>query len=64
VCREAGTHRILNTFSVEGSSLDICKSNVGRATGRAWELYDKKRAPEHRRFDVGNGEWVDCYCEN
>ena len=64
VCREVGTHKILNTFTVEGSKLDICKDNVGIATGIAWELYDKKRAPEHRRFDVGNGEWVGCYCNS
>ncbi len=64
VCREAGTHTILNTFTVEGSSLDICKNNVGIATSRAWELYYKKKTAEHRRFDVGSGEWVGCYCRN
>jgi hypothetical protein len=62
VCREAGTHNILNTFTVEGSNLEICKGNVGIATGRAWELYDKKKDPEHRRFDVGRGDWIGCYC--
>lgn len=64
VCREAGTHRILNTFSVEGSSLEICRGNVSIAAGRAWELYERKKEPEHRRFDIGSGEWVRCYCEN
>jgi hypothetical protein len=62
VCREVSTHNILNTFTVDGSKLDICKGNVGIATDRAWELYDRKKTPEHRRFDVGNGDWVGCYC--
>ena len=53
MCKEAGTHRITSTFSVEGSNLGICKGNVAVATGRVWELYDKKKAAEHRRFDVG-----------
>ena len=64
VCREAGTHRILNTFTVEGSALDICRGNIRIAAGRAWELYDRKKEPEHRRFDIGNGKWVGCYCED
>ncbi len=64
VCREVSTHNILNTFTVDGSKLDICRGNVGIAAGRAWELYDRKKEPEHRRFDVGNGEWVRCYCGN
>ncbi len=62
VCREAGTHSILNTFTVEGSKLDVCRENVSIAADRAWKLYDKKESPEHKRFDVGNGEWVGCYC--
>ena len=62
VCREANTHRITATFTIEGSSLDTCKGNVGMATARAWELYERKKEPEHRRFDVGNGEWIGCYC--
>ena len=63
VCREVSTHNILNTFTVDGSKLDICKGNVRVAADRAWELYDRKKTPEHRRFDVGNGEWIECYCE-
>ncbi len=64
VCREAETHSILNTFTIEGKILDTCKGNVSIATAMAWELYDRKKEPEHRRFDVGSGEWVGCYCEN
>jgi len=62
ISRETGTHAITGTFDVQGGKLEQCKSNVEQAAKEAWELYDHKREPEHRRFDVGRGEWVGCYC--
>jgi hypothetical protein len=60
--REAVTHKIMGTFGIEGKELDNCEVHVETAAGTAWELYNKKKEPEHRRFDVGSGEWVGCYC--
>lgn len=62
VCREKVTHNVLKTFNIEGSELERCKSNVKIAAEKAWDLYDGKKTPEHRRFDVGTGEFVGCYC--
>ncbi|MDE1828176.1 MAG: PD-(D/E)XK nuclease family protein [Candidatus Micrarchaeota archaeon] len=62
ISREPGSHVITGTFDVEGEELAQCKSNVAEAANEAWQLYDRKREPEHRRFDVGKGEWVRCYC--
>ncbi|MDE1856285.1 MAG: PD-(D/E)XK nuclease family protein [Candidatus Micrarchaeota archaeon] len=63
ISRETGTHVVTGTFDVEGEELEKCKSNVAQAASEAWHLYEHKREPEHRRYDVGNGEWVRCYCE-
>ena len=60
--REAETHKILGNFGIEGKELDTCKGNVGMAADVAWKLYDRQKEPEHRRFDVGSGEWIGCYC--
>jgi len=32
------------------------REQIETAAGTAWELYEKKKEPEHRRFDMGNGE--------
>ncbi len=60
--REVGTHRVLGNFGIEGKALDTCKDHVGIAADMAWKLYNREKEPEHRRFDVGSGEWIGCYC--
>jgi len=50
--REAVTHKIMGTFSIEGEELDNCEDHIETATDIAWKLYEKKKEPEHRRFDV------------
>ena len=60
--RETGTDRIIRQYEMDSSGLDSCTANMPTAIGTAWRIYDREKEPEHRRLDVGSGEWVGCYC--
>jgi hypothetical protein len=40
--------------------LGACMANMGSVITDAWNLYEEKREPEHRRLDVEEGEWTDA----
>ena len=60
--REKGTDRIMQQFEMGSARLDNCISNVDTAISTAWRLYKKEKEPEHRRFDVEDGKWIECHC--
>ena len=47
---------------MDRNKLNACTSNISIAVEDTWKLYRKEKEPEHRRFDVENGNWVGCYC--
>ncbi len=62
ICRDAATKQISRVFEADRKALDTWKSNTPAAIADGWKVYNKEKEPEHRRFDVGSGEWVGCYC--
>ncbi|MEM0050641.1 MAG: PD-(D/E)XK nuclease family protein [Candidatus Bathyarchaeia archaeon] len=63
ICREAKTHKILNTLYVGHETLASWASNVPFAVSAARKLANKEKSPEHQRFDTATGSWVNCYCD-
>ncbi len=63
ICREAKTRDIMKELVAESDEVDAWRANVPEAVSVAWNLYNKDKAAEHRRFDVERGVWVGCYCD-
>lgn len=60
-CRNSN-HSILKKFEVQKKELAEWEYNVPKAVDIAWEIFRNKKEPEHRRFNVSEGEWLDCLC--
>lgn len=64
IYRERGSNTILQHYEITRPRLEVCTANVGIAIKDAWNLYQGKAKPEHRRFDVESAEWIRCYCQH
>jgi hypothetical protein len=62
ICRDRLSGEVKNVMEETGDTLTTWKDNVDTASKLGWDLYKKEKAPEHRRFDVGSGNWAGCYC--
>jgi hypothetical protein len=62
VCRDQGTKEVTNTLEVGKDQFSVWKSNVPKAASLAWDIYNQKKEPEHKRYDVVNGESTACHC--
>ena len=62
IYREKQSNSIIRQFEMDRNKLNACTSNISIAVEDTWELYRKEKEPEHRRFDVENGNWIGCYC--
>lgn len=63
VSREKETQNILSSVDMDREKLDTCEKNMATVVERAWQLKKGIQNPEHRRFDLCNGEWIGCYCK-
>jgi hypothetical protein len=64
VCRNSVTRQVTRVFEADEGTVGVWKSNTPEAIADGWRIYNKEKAPEHRRFDVENGEWIGCYCDS
>ena len=64
ICRDSVTKQVSKAFEADRRTLETWKSNTPAAITDGWKVYNKEKTPEHRRFDVGSGGWVGCYCGN
>ena len=62
IYREKQSNSIIRQFEMDRNRLNSCTFNISIAVEDTWKLYRKEKGPEHRRFDVENGNWVGCYC--
>jgi hypothetical protein len=63
VSREKETHRVTSSVDMGESSLESGIRNMPELVKRAWEIKREESAPEHRRFNIVKGEWMECYCK-
>ena len=59
---QKGTNALIKEYDINRQRLEDCKANVPIASKVAWVLYERRRPPEHRRFDVESGNWTNCFC--
>ena len=62
ICRQKDTHAIISKFDVGKDELNVWESNIPEAVKAAWSIAERKRAAEHRRFDIAKGIWGNCWC--